>query len=112
MEYTLRLALLERYMDLLGGSLVDQLQVVASLAFDSGQRKLGRSQLGVLYVLCHTRRARTFWFRAVPRLLGGRLLAQSKESVDGVLWMCMDGCSINEKVESRLNDEMSTNKKV
>ena len=53
MEYTLRLALLERYMDLLGGSLVDQLQVVASLAFDSGQRKLGRSQLGVLYVLCH-----------------------------------------------------------
>ena len=49
MEYKLRLALLEGYMDLLGGILVDQLQCVASLAFDAGQRKLGWSQLGVWY---------------------------------------------------------------
>ena len=74
MEYKLRLALLERYMDLLGGILVDQLQCVTSLAFDAGQRKLGWSQLGVWYVLCHTRRARTFGFGGVPRLLRSRLL--------------------------------------
>ena len=80
MEYKLRLALQEGYMDLLGGILVDQLQCVASLAFDAGQRKLGWSQLGVWYVLCHTRRARTFGHGAVPRLL-----VQSKESVNGVL---------------------------
>ena len=88
MEYKLRLALQEGYMDLLGGILVDQLQCVASLAFDAGQRKLGWSQLGVWYVLCHTRRARTFGFGADSRpLRSRRLLAQSKESINGMLWV-------------------------